>query len=295
MKGAAFAILIVGAAAATAADVRAHQDPRQPMFRVTTESVAVTASVHAGARPITTLKATDFALTDNGVAQEITDVSDEKLPIDMTILLDRSLSVAGPIVDGLRLALRDLVATLRPVDRLKVTLFNERVARFADFGPPSTAIVGAFSQMDLGGGTSIHDALALSLTVPSSVDRRHLIVLLTDGYDTRSILDDASVLDMASRADATVDAVIIQSHPKNVPDREFYDALTDQTVGFLEPILAGSNLSSTFRKAIDQFRQTYVLHFTPKGVAHEGLHELSVRVIHGGPYEVRARKNYSGG
>ena len=47
-------------------------------------------------RPVTGLKAADFELLDNGVPQEITEVAYERLPIDVTFLLDVSASVTGP-------------------------------------------------------------------------------------------------------------------------------------------------------------------------------------------------------
>lgn len=46
--------------------------------------------------------------------------------------------------------------------------------------------------------------------------------------------------------------------------------------------------------AIEEFRTRYVLRYTPTGVAHDGWHDLSVRVK-GKKYDVRARKGYAVG
>ena len=79
-----------------------------PVFRAGADVVSVEASVRRDRRAVIGLKSADFELLDNGVAQEITEVSYEKLPIDVTVLLDTSASVTGAALDQLRDALRQL-------------------------------------------------------------------------------------------------------------------------------------------------------------------------------------------
>ena len=83
------------------------QDPA-PVFRAGADVVSVEASVRRERRPVIGLTAADFELLDNGVPQEITDVNYEKLPIDVTVLLDVSASVTGSALDELRRSLRQL-------------------------------------------------------------------------------------------------------------------------------------------------------------------------------------------
>ena len=56
-------------------------------------------------------------------------------------------------------------------------------------------------------------------------------------------------------------------------------------------ITPGDNLSSTFRRVLEQFRTSYVLYFTPNGVERQGNHTLDVRVKDA-KVEVRARRGY---
>jgi hypothetical protein len=46
---------------------------------------------------------------------------------------------------------------------------------------------------------------------------------------------------------------------------------------------------------IADFRSSYVLHYSPKGVALPGWHELGVKVTQSGSFKIRARKGYEGG
>jgi hypothetical protein len=56
---------------------------------------------------------------------------------------------------------------------------------------------------------------------------------------------------------------------------------------------ADENLSETFLAAIEDFRTSYVLRYTPAGVKPEGWHEVTVSVKQRN-YTVRARRGYRG-
>jgi hypothetical protein len=57
----------------------------------------------------------------------------------------------------------------------------------------------------------------------------------------------------------------------------------------------GGTLVKDFAKIFDDFRQGYVLRFTPTGVPLHGWHELNVALKLKGNYKVRARRGYFGG
>jgi hypothetical protein len=76
----------------TSASLPAQAPPR---FSSGTAAVRVDVLVTVGNRPVTGLRASDFALRDNGVLQRITDVSQETLPLSVFCVLDVSGSVIG--------------------------------------------------------------------------------------------------------------------------------------------------------------------------------------------------------
>jgi hypothetical protein len=60
--------------------------------------------------------------------------------------------------------------------------------------------------------------------------------------------------------------------------------------------LSHDGLPRAFLRALDDFRSSYVLRYSPHGVAAGGWHEIAVRVTRPGRgYVVRARKGYVGG
>ena len=162
-------ILVLGLAAAMLAEMPAgafsQQEPRAT-FRTGADVVAVEASVQRDKRPVTSLKTTDFELLDNGVPQQISDLNYERLPIDVTVVLDVSASVTGAVLDQLRLSVRQLKSDLGPRDRLKLVAFNMQVRRLADFEAPAAATDTAFASLSGRGSSAIFDAVAVQLAAP---------------------------------------------------------------------------------------------------------------------------------
>ena len=52
------------------------------------------------------------------------------------------------------------------------------------------------------------------------------------------------------------------------------------------------DLTATFKRVLDEFRSTYVLHYTPTGVAAGGFHPLTVSVKGRDGLTVKARRGY---
>lgn len=300
--------LVLGLAAAILASIPAgavsRQEPRAT-FRAGADVVAVEASVRRDKRPVTGLKIGDFQLLDNGVPQQISDLNYERLPIDLTVVLDVSASVTGAVLDQLRQGVRQLKADLAPRDRLKLVAFNMQVRRLADFEAPATATDAAFASLSGRGSSAIFDSVAIELAAPTLEGRRHLIVLFTDGQDSSSISDPDTLFDVAGRTTATVDIVLASTSAERSSASTFsrspgkppitigrmYDQLARETGGRVVPTTAGENLASTFRRALADFRASYVLYFTPQGVAPSGSHTIDVRVKQDGT-DVRARRGY---
>ena len=280
--------------------------PQQPstVFRTGADVVSVDASVQRDRRPVSGLTAADFELLDNGVPQEVTEVAYEKLPIDVTLLLDVSASVTGQVLDELRRALRQVRADLGPADRLRLLTFNMSISRLVDFAQPAAELDQSLNSLRGAGSSAVFDALAVALTTADAPGRRRLLVLFSDGQDSSSISSPDELLEVARRSTPTI-AVILGSP---LPDRPaslvrtssalaslsvntLTERLATETGGIVTTVKPGENLTSKFRRMVQDFRSSYVLYFTPKGIERSGAHTLDVRVKRPG-VEVRARRGY---
>ena len=287
----------------------AVQDPqRSPStgsgqaFRSTADVVSVEVSVRRDKRSVVGLTAADFDVLDNGVAQQIDTISYERLPIDVTVALDVSASVTGPVLEQLRRSVRQLQPDLGARDRLKLVAFNMRVQRLVDFHAPGSVSDSALASLPPSGSSAIFDTLAVALGGAPSSGRRHLIIVFTDGKDSASVTNPEGLLEMARRSTPTIAAVLATSTPEQpastfapvpfVDVRDLYDRLARETGGTVVYTRADEDLSSTFRRVLSEFRSSYVLYFSPRGVDPSGFHTLDVKVKQAG-VEVRARRGYS--
>ena len=274
------------------------------MFRASADVVSVDAAVQRDRRPVTGLKSADFELLDNGVPQEISDVAYERLPIDVTLVLDVSASVTGPVLEELGRALRQVRADLLPSDRLRLLIFNMSVRRLVDFSQPAANIDEALASVRGAGSSAVFDGLAVALSAFDSPGRRRLVVLFSDGQDSSSISDAETLLDVARRTTPTVAIILGTPNPErpasllrtsSALSTSTVGALSDrialETGGMVAPLKPGENLTSKFRRMLQEFRSSYVLYFTPRGVERSGAHTLEVKVKRPG-VDVRARRGY---
>ena len=280
------------------------QEQAPPVFRASADVVSVDAAVQRDRRPVVGLKAADFELLDNGVAQEISDVSYERLPIDVTLLLDVSASVTGATLEELGRALRQVRADLLPGDRLRLLIFNMSVRRLVDFSQPSSNIDQALASVRGAGSSAVFDSLAVALSSVDAPGRRRLVVLFSDGQDSSSISDVETLLEVAKRSTPTVAVILGSPNPERPASvlrtsssvsspgvGALSDRIAAETGGIVAPLKPGENLTSKFRRMLQVFRSSYVLYFTPRGVERAGTHTLEVRVKRPG-VDVRARRGY---
>lgn len=76
--------------------------------------------------------------------------------------------------------------------------------------------------------------------------------------------------------------------------RATYNAIDDavrHTGGSLHHVRTGAD---AYQRILDEYRHTYQLRYTPRGVGRAGWHDISVKITRPGSYTVRARKGYEG-
>ena len=258
-----------------------------PTFRARTDTVVVAVSVSQGTKPVTGLTADDFEILDKGIKQDILDISYGTLPIDLTLAVDMSDSVRGALQQELSLANQQLRTVLQSEDTVRCVVFNQFIREAAAGCAPGSVPAGS-------GHTALLDALAMSVMTPSTPGRRAMVLALTDGQDTVSILDDRTIIDVAHRSDAAFFAVIASARPGAVSKSSILQRLSDETGGKIAQLALGRDLAQEFIRAVNDFRASYVLRYDLKGVPAPGWHELTVRLTKGGNFTLRARRGYQG-
>ena len=279
---------VSGAAAALAMSV-AFDAAQVPTFRSRIDSVRVDVLVTEDRRVVRGLRASDFEITDNGVAQQVEFLSFAELPLNVILSFDMSQSVRGERLDHLRLAAHAVLDGLGPDDRAALLTFNDVLRRPAALTRDVPRVLSELDAFEPQGLTALIDGTFAGLTLAGLDAGRDLLLIFSDGVDTSSLLPAARVLDAARRTDVTIYSVAVRG-----TGSQFLSDASRDTGGRAVEIESTTDLQKTFVAILDEFRQRYVLSFTPRGVSNTGWHRLQVRVKGRRP-TITARLGYTAG
>jgi Ca-activated chloride channel family protein len=207
-----------GWAAALAVAAVASVGTAQKTYRVAVDlvhfSVAVT---DREGKPVTGLVAGDFEIIEEGKPQTIkffaAGDADEAadLPLHLGFMLDTSGSMDRDIKDVRTAVIRFLNSMDRAADITLVDFDTEvRVARYGqdDF----TRLIERIRNREPGGWTALYDAMATYLHGASDQTGQKVLIMYTDGGDTRSSLPLSDLLEILRASDVTVYALGYLEH-----------------------------------------------------------------------------------
>ena len=276
----------------------------QVVFRARTESVAISASVKRGNAAVANLTASDFRLTDNGVAQSIEAVTIESVPLDVTLMMDTSGSTAGAL-DRMKSDVISIAKMLRPDDQFRLLTIGLSVETPVPWQRAGNSV--ALQMRAMPGISLVYDALFVALTHTPAAGRRHLIVAMTDGEDCGSLLDGARVLDASGRSEAVLHWIYVSSQgdfdpnalaayctPGDAREVNFVEQSALRTGGDRHQSRFGDPAVRTFAQILDEFRQSYVLRYSPQGVKGTGWHSVTVQVTAQTALTIKSRSGYFG-
>jgi Ca-activated chloride channel homolog len=137
-------------------------------------------------RYIPQLNANDFLLYEDGVQQKIASFGTEEVPFSVVLLLDVSPSVSGSIKDIQDAAIA-FVRQLRDQDRVMVVSFDRNIHYLSDFTNDRRELEWAIRRANMGGGTSVYDAVYETVDRKlRNIEGRKALILFSDGDDTTS-------------------------------------------------------------------------------------------------------------
>jgi len=263
--------------------------PFAQTFSSRIEAVRVDVLVTANGKPVQGLSAADFEVLDNGVRQTVDLASFEQIPLNVVLALDMSSSLQGLRLGHLQTAGSTVLDGLKPGDRAALVAFSHVVSASQALTDDLDRVRTALFQNRGEGQTSLIDAAHVGMLIGESDVGRSLLIVFSDGVDTSSWLTAESVLETARRGDVVVYGVEVGERRASFP-RD----LTDVTGGRLFAVESTKDLAAAFSKILEEFRNRYLVSYSPQGVAPGGWHRLDVRVRTRGA-TVKARPGYFAG
>ena len=279
------------------------QEPPQVMpnlrpFRSGVELTSLTATVlDKEGHLVKGLGRDAFEVYEDGVRQEVTQFTNERVPIGLGVLLDVSDSMFGRRIADARTAVdRFLFTLLDDSDEFFLIAFNHKPRVLTGWGHARDEVSRALEALKPSGGTSIYDAIIESMPLVDHRNReRAALVVMSDGADTASTATLRDVRAALLRSAAFVYAIAIDSpDPQPINTRVNAQALreiTNESGGSTQIVQRSADLDAATSAIAEELNSQYVLGYTSTHGADGQFHSIRVRV-HGADYRVRSRNGY---
>ena len=192
----------------------------QPVFRSGVDLVRLGVTVvDKDGQLVSGLTAEDFVIQEEGHGQSIAyfsrglDGDLETTPVHLGVLFDTSGSMDRDAGFAKTAAIRFLRGLSFAVDMTLVSFDTQvRVSRFGQADFPQ--LVERLRGQKSGGMTALYDALGVYLDGAFTQDGRKVLLLYTDGGDTRSRMRLGELLDLVRASDVTIYAIGFQTQAR---------------------------------------------------------------------------------
>ena len=282
----------VGTGATTVSDT-VSLPALEVLEEATVSSVLVEATVRdQDGRYVSWLEKGDFTLREDGVEQPLDLVQLQDVPTTFTLLVDASQSLNRRMRLVKAAALR-LASSLRPHDRVIIAPFRQAVESTTGPTDDAATIAEAVAAIRSHGGTAILDALSVLPAMFSAVEGRHVIILITDGYDENSRTSYDESIRALQRLQATVYVVgiggvagislkgelLLRKIATQMGGRAFFPTREEELPDVHATVAA------------DAFRR-YLLSYTPQNQEADGRFRAIALTAVTSSYTIRTREGY---
>jgi VWFA-related protein len=254
--------------------------------------------VDRNGEPIAGLTAADFELKERGVLQEIRTFAAGEAhagtqpPLHLGLLLDTSGSMESDLELARTAAIKFLNTLTAAEDMTLVDFDTEvRVARYGQNDFPR--LVERIRQRKAAGYTALYDALGVYLDGAASQEGRKILVLYTDGSDTRSSLTHGETLDLLRASDVIVFAIgFLEHQPRDLrlEQRSTLMRLTQLTGGQAFFPTRREDLDGVYERIEREIKAQYTLGYVSTDPKMDGSwREVSIKLLRPGLKGARLR------
>jgi VWFA-related protein len=253
----------------------------------------------------------DFLVEEDGRRQEIRNFAREnELPLTLAMLVDTSPSVRPVFDEEKATAERFLETILKPKDLALVMGFDREVTLVQDYTDSARDLKRAVADLQIGGGTSIYDAIYLACGEKLAQEAgRKAIILISDGEDTTSKVKLNEALVSAHKSDAVIYAIsnAVSGFFSYGPyggrrgrgrvyggggDIGTLKKFSEETGGTTFVVSNQNSFQRIFDQISEELRSQYSLGYVSTNTAKDGKYHQIKIVARGSGYTVKARKGY---
>ena len=278
------------------------QEPDVPRFQVGVDTVSLSITLlDDDGRLVTGLPETNFTVYEDGVEQGIQFFAHGELPLKMVILLDVSTSMRQKLEMAQEAAV-GFVDSLTPGDEVQVVEFGSRVLTLVEFTADFSEAATAIRSTTVEGATALYNAIYISLKDLEAhrsgyLDRR-AIVVLSDGNDTKSVLQFEDVKEQARKSNIIIYAISLRANEADLKKEKYrnakfeLDMLAEASGGVSYAPEKLKDLSGVYADILDELKGQYTIGYVSTNTERDGKwRHLQVLTAERGT-SIRSREGY---
>ena len=273
-------------------------------LNISVDLVNVSATVRdASGRYIDGLTQENFTLLENGIEQKLSFFNhDTQTNLSVGVLVDTSGSMRHKLQQALQ-TVREVALALGPQDEMFLVTFSDDVEIRQKFTRNPDDVLRALRGVRSGGETSVYDALQIGINeMRSARNGKRIILLVSDGYDTRSKINMDQALEQLKRSQLQLYAIGIDDDDNDPlvlrqPRYHVYlfmlGELTGASGGQTFRMYTGRNyaLDSIAALILEELHNQYTLGYYPSTPKDGSWRTIQVKVDRPGAV-VRSRAGY---
>lgn len=246
----------------------------------------------------------DFRIDDGGEPQVIVTFERGDAPLTAVLLLDTSWSMRGERLETALDGAAVFLDGLRRLDEAALTLFADRRVHSTDFTRHGEGLTRGLDAVEAAGGTALNDYLYYALRLLEARQGRRVVIVLSDGVDTGSVLDAEDLRWAAQRSQAMIYWIRLRDvretgtyssswrgRREHVRELATFEQVVAESGGAVFPIDGVDGAAQAFREILAELRRQYVLGYYPS-VDHDDGSWRPVGVSVTGNRRVRTRDGY---
>ncbi len=259
-------------------------------------------------RFVVDLQKSDFEITEDKIPQEIVSFTVQSdLPLDIAVLMDTSNSVKPKLKFEKDAAVSFLQTMLTArKDRALFATFDSQVELHQDFTNRLDQLTRAIDKVKAQGETRMYDAIYQvceeKMLAPSSLGRRHAMVVITDGEDTISEKELKDAIDLAQRSETQVFVIStkaggffgVQSGTVDRKEDKDLKRLAEETGGRAFFTAEVIELERSFSAIARELRSQYQVAYQPTNDKYDGkFRRIEVRLPNHKELKLRTKAGYN--
>jgi VWFA-related protein len=248
---------------------------------------------------ITGLKRENFGLLDDGhpPLAVLRFTQQTNLPLRVGIMLDTSSSIRQRFQFEQDSAVEFLLQILHRDDRAFVEGFDIQTDLAQDFTNNVDLLNQGIRKLRPGGGTALFDALYRTckdqmLTLQETGAVRRALILVSDGDDNYSRVEESDAIKMCQRADTIVYSISTNISPSKDKGDDVLKQISEATGGQAFYPTRLEDVAIGFRNIEEELRSQYHLVYRPANLKMDGAFRTIYLQATDPRYHVRAQKGY---